>query len=247
MDAPETPSTDVECTTVWSFPKRGDWATHSPGYRGNWAPQIPRNLMLRYTKEGDTVLDPMVGGGTTMIECKLLNRRGIGFDINPAAVRLTQSALRFSSAASPEIIIKRGDARDLRGVDDSSVDLVVMHPPYADIVQYSDGKIPGDLSNHHKIEEFSTEMAQVAHSAYRVLRPGKYCGVLIGDTRRKGMYVSISSEVLKRFQDAGFVLKEDVIKVQHNCRMTGYWKWQSIKFNFLLIQHEHLYIFKKPR
>lgn len=242
----EDPSTDVECTTVWSFPKRGDWATHNPTYRGNWAPQIPRNLILRYTKEGETVLDPMIGGGTSMIECKLLNRRGIGLDINPAAVRLTQNALKFGKAED-NITVKKGDARHLVGIEDGSVDLVMMHPPYADIVQYSDGKIEGDLSNHHKIEDFSSEMSLVANSAYRVLKPGRFCGVLIGDTRRKGMYISISAEVLRRFQAAGFVLKEDVIKVQHNCKMTGYWRWQSVKFNFLLIQHEHLYIFKKPK
>jgi len=49
--------TDVS-TTVWSFPKRGSWATHKGDYRGNWAPQIPRALMLMYTKPGDIVLDP---------------------------------------------------------------------------------------------------------------------------------------------------------------------------------------------
>jgi DNA modification methylase len=75
-----------EITTVWSFPDRGKWKTHSGNYRGNFAPQIPRNLILRYSQEGDTVLDPMVGSGTTLIETKILNRRGIGFDINPEAV-----------------------------------------------------------------------------------------------------------------------------------------------------------------
>ena len=66
-----------EITTVWSFPERGTWATHSPKYRGNWAPQIPRNLIIKYTKEQDLILDPMMGAGTTLIEAKLLNRNGI--------------------------------------------------------------------------------------------------------------------------------------------------------------------------
>lgn len=53
---------NLETTTLWSFPDRGTWATHylNSKYRGNWAPQIPRNLILKYTKEGDIVLDPMV-------------------------------------------------------------------------------------------------------------------------------------------------------------------------------------------
>ena len=59
---------EIMSTTVWSFPQRGKWATHSAKYRGNWAPQIPSNLILLYSQEGDTVLDPMMGSGTTMIE-----------------------------------------------------------------------------------------------------------------------------------------------------------------------------------
>jgi hypothetical protein len=52
---------DMECTTVWSFPRRGNWATHKSSYRGNWSPDVVRNLLLRYSKEGDTILDPMIG------------------------------------------------------------------------------------------------------------------------------------------------------------------------------------------
>ena len=73
---------ELQMTTVWSFPERGDWATHNSKYRGNWSPYIPRNLLLRYSQEGDLVLDQFAGGGTTLIEAKLLNRNIIGVDIN---------------------------------------------------------------------------------------------------------------------------------------------------------------------
>jgi hypothetical protein len=68
-----------ETTTVWSFPDRGYWATHIGNYRGNWSPYIPRNLILRYTAPGDLVLDQMAGSGTTVVECKLLGRRAVGW------------------------------------------------------------------------------------------------------------------------------------------------------------------------
>lgn len=58
---------ELECSTVWSFPKRGNWASHQSNWRGNWAPEIARNLILRYSNEGDWLLDPMIGGGTTAI------------------------------------------------------------------------------------------------------------------------------------------------------------------------------------
>jgi hypothetical protein len=68
----------LEKTTVWSFENRGKWATHRGDYRANWAPEIPRNLILRYTEPNNLVLDQMVGSGTTLVECKLLNRNRIG-------------------------------------------------------------------------------------------------------------------------------------------------------------------------
>ena len=58
---------ELEMNTVWSFPQRGNWATHDAKYRGNWSPYIPRNLLLRYSKEGDLVLDQFAGGGTTLV------------------------------------------------------------------------------------------------------------------------------------------------------------------------------------
>ena len=70
----------LERTTVWSFENRGKWATHRGDYRANWAPEIPRNLILRFTSPGDTVLDQMVGSGTTLVECRPLDRNGIGVD-----------------------------------------------------------------------------------------------------------------------------------------------------------------------
>ena len=90
----EPPNLELEKTTLWSFPERGDWATHSGEYPGNWSPYIPRNVILRYTREGEVVLDQFVGSGTTLIEAKLLNRKGIGFDINENAVKIAQQKIR---------------------------------------------------------------------------------------------------------------------------------------------------------
>jgi len=142
-----------EITTVWSFPERGDWATHNPKYRGNFAPQIPRNLILRYSREGDIVLDPTVGSGTTLIETKLLKRKGIGFDINPSAVEIAYENLKFD-VDSYEQTVKVGDIRDLNEIKDDSIDLIITHPPYLNIIKYSDGKIDGDLSNITDVKSF---------------------------------------------------------------------------------------------
>ena len=144
---------ELEMTTHWSFPKRGDWATHDAKWRGNWSPYIPRNILLRYSREADL--------------------------------------LRL------------------------------------------------------KVSDFLEAMRPVASECFRVLRKGRFCAILMGDTRRKGCMVPMSFDVMRIFQDAGFTLKELIIKEQHNCKATGYWKTNSVKYNFLLIAHEYLFVFRK--
>ena len=235
---------EIPSTTVWSFPERGKWATHDPSYRGNWAPQVARNLILLYSKEGDIVLDPMVGSGTTMIEAKLLRRRGIGFDIHSEVVTLAKKACRFDSengTLEPEI--KIGDARNLKSINDEAIDLIVTHPPYLNIIKYGEKDVEGDLSQISNLQKFCDEIELVAKECYRTLKPNKYCAILIGDTRRKRHFVPLAFNVMQRFLKAGFILKEDIIKLQHNCTTTRY--WGSQERDFLLIMHEHLFVFRK--
>ncbi|MBI2092355.1 MAG: methyltransferase domain-containing protein [Deltaproteobacteria bacterium] len=240
-------SFEKETTTVWSFPERGSWATHNPKYRGNWAPQIPRNLILKFTNESGLVLDPMVGAGTTLIEAKLLNRNAIGIDINPAAVKLTNDHLKFEVDNSSKQDCYMGDARNLKKIADNSVDLVATHPPYLNIIRYSDGKIGDDFSNIGSLKKFLLTFEPCVKECYRVLKPDHYCAILIGDTRRKRHFVPIAYNVMRLFLANGFVLKEDIVKVQHNCQTTPKWRSMVEKYDFYLIMHEHLFIFRKPK
>ena len=233
---------ELETNTVWAFPNRGKWATHDAKYRGNWSPYIPRNIILRYSNEGDTVLDQFVGGGTTAVECKLTHRNFIGIDINPNAISLSQSKCNFEFKTDCTTKIMLGDARKLE-LSDESVDLVCTHPPYADIIHYSED-VEGDLS-HLSMKSFLPEIYKVAEESYRVLKKDKYCAVLIGDTRKNGMVQPLAFETMTMFRLAGFKLKEIIIKEQHNCKATGFWKTNSVKHNFLLLAHEYLFIFKK--
>ncbi len=241
----EVTNFEQEYTTVWSFIRRGNWATHNNNYRGNWSPQVVRNLILRYSKEGDYLLDPMIGGGTTAIECKLLNRHLLALDINPYAIELTQKAIDFQSEQTPKIKIALQDAKDLSLLKNNCIDFILNHPPYADIISYSNKKIQNDLSNIHDLEKFCDEMEIIAQEFYRVLKANKFCAILIGDTRQKTMYQPLAFMVMQRFLKVGFLLKEDIIKHQHNCQTTDYWIQKSKNANFLLIMHEHLFIFQK--
>jgi len=240
---------EEEQTSVWSFKQRGKWATHSGEYRGNWSPYIPRNVILKYAKPGELVLDYFCGAGTTAVESKLLGRRCFALDINDKAIELAKKNVDFEiddrgqQIYEPKLFVD--DARDLSFLQDNSVDLICSHPPYANIIHYTDSK-EGDLS-FFDIDDFLKEMSKVARESFRVLKPGRQCAILIGDTRRKKHVISLGFKFINVYLDAGFKLRELVIKRQHNCKTTGFWHANSIKYNFLLLAHEYLPIFEKPK
>jgi len=166
-------------------------------------------------------------------------------DVNREALERTKLALKFKIANESKQRIVKCDARNMKFIKNGEIDFVLTHPPYADIIKYSEGKNKDDLSNIHDIELFVNEIGAVAKELYRVLKPGKFCAILMGDTRRNKMYQPLAFKVMERFMKQGFVLKEDIIKRQHNCKATGFWVNRSKENNFLLIMHEHLFIFQK--
>lgn len=239
----------TERTTVWSFPDRGDWASHTPQYRGNWSPHVVRNVILMYSKPGDLVLDPMVGGGTTAVECKLLGRNSISSDVNTGAISITRDRLNLPSDAVKDLPESEhrtfvGDARNLDAIGTNSIDLIATHPPYANMIKYAP-TVDGDLSQINDYGLFFKEFRKAIKEYYRVLKPGAYCAILIGDTHNKGHYVPISNKMMIDFLREGFILKEDIIKREWNCESDRYIAKYSGS-NFLLTMHEHLYIFRKP-
>lgn len=262
---------ELEKTNIWSFPKRGDWATHQSNYRGNWAPQIVRNVVLRYSKPNETVLDQMCGSGTTLIECKLLGRNAIGLDINKNAVMISRDRLNFNYDPIQLTLPKTtqrtfvGDARNLNLIEDNSIDLIATHPPYANIIAYSNKKerVIGDISYSHTLVSYLNAIKEIAQESYRVLKSGRYCAVLIGDTRKHRHHVPIAFRVMECFFQAGFILKEDIIKYQWKTKQTRE-KWQGLAkvtgenwvqidkeaskgryTDFYLLSHEHLFVFRK--
>ena len=230
----------TQTTSIWSFPDRGNWATHNGKYRGNWSPHVPRNLILNYTKENDTVLDMFLGGGTTLVETKLLGRNGIGIDINPKAIELAKIAINCESEYNNEQIILNEDSRHT-SLNDNSVDFICTHPPYADIIKYSDG-IDGDLSMLN-VDDFLNEWDLIAKECKRVLKPGKKCAYMIGDCRKHGNVIPLGFKSMEVFINNGFTLKEIIIKEQHNCKSTPYWQNKNKQLGFYLLAHEYIFIF----
>jgi len=189
----------------------------------------------------------MVGSRTTLIEAKLLHRNAIGIDINQDAVELSKKALEFDYDTTCKQEVFKGDSRDLSIYNDNQFDLIIIHPPYLNIVKYSKEKIKEDLSSISSLPKFCDEIEIVAKELFRVLKPNHYCAILIGDTRKAQHYVPISHNVMDRFLRAGFALKEEIIKAQHNCVYSKRWEIKAKEYKFYLIMHEHLFVFRKPK
>lgn len=86
-------------------------------------------------------------------------------------------------------------------------------------------------------------MEKVASESYRILKPGKLCCFMMGDIRRNGNVIPLAFESMNTFLNQNFKSKEIIIKEQHNCKSSKYWK--SIKNKFLLLSHEYIFILQK--
>jgi DNA modification methylase len=240
-----------EKTTLWSFRNAGKWAVHDASYRGNWAPEIPRNLILKYSREGDWVLDPFIGGGTTAMECLLLGRNCHGLDINKGALSLARQRLTVlkkrlrshngNHNSFPTVRFHQNDARIMKPIQSSSVQLVCTHPPYLDIIEYTRNN-PADFSTITDPDRYIREMRKVFVEAYRCLKPGGVLCVLVADVRRSGKLIPLGFKLLNMLLDA-YELVEIVIKEQHNGSTNYFWKHKPQ--GFLRIAHEYLFILKK--
>lgn len=188
------------------------------------------------------MLDPFVGSGTTLVEAKLLGRNAIGIDINPDSIKLSKENLNFICPETPKIIIREGNARKMPFLKNSSIDLICMHPPYADIIRYSKD-IKDDIS-HLSYEKFLSAISDVAAESARVLKEKGICAFMIGDLRKNGYVLPLGMSSMLKFEGVGLILKEIVIKEQHNCKSSDY--WCERKRNFLMLAHEYIFIFEKP-
>lgn len=194
-----------------------------------------------YSNKNDIVLDQFVGSGTTIVEACRLGRLCIGIDINPKAIEI--SSARTKHIEKNKFRLLKGDATNLNKIKSNSIDLICTHPPYSDIIKYSEN-IENDISLLDE-EYFYNAIELVAKESFRVLKRGKFCAILIGDKRKKGSIIPMGFSVMQIFQNQGFKLKEIIIKEQHNCKSTDKWKIISKERKFYLIAHEYLFVFKK--
>ena len=250
---------ELESNTIWDFPIRGKWAVHVGDYRGNWPPQLVRNIILRYTQQGDLVLDTFMGGGTTLFEAWLLNRYSVGIDISKLAYQTATHRLAQMEELSkkderakivpkykPQLINADStfitDATAYQTIKQRSVKLLCVHPPYLDALAYTDGRLD-DLSQLKAPTQFLERIATFARGSTPYLASDNICAVLIGDVRKKGRIIPLGAMVLEVFMGLGFQLLDIIIKTQNRDRSSEFYYAAN---DGHLLAHEYLYILSWP-
>lgn len=245
---------EIITDSLWVLPKRDATGAHLAWYWGNFIPQIPHQLMMRYTKKGDWVLDPFLGSGTTLIECRRLGRNGIGIELNDDVSTRAEGLVRTEkNRFHTQARIVTGDSRtiDVKGLLEElgtkQIQLLLMHPPYHDIINFSTDE--KDLSNAASTEEFLKMFGEVLDNLTPLLERGRHFGLVIGDKYSKGEWIPLGfycmNEVLKR----EYVLKSIVVKNFEETRskrdQKQLWRYRALVGGFYIFKHEYIFIFKK--
>jgi len=250
---------DVITDSLWLLGARDKSGVHTGELHGNFIPQIPHQAMLRYTKQGEIVLDTFSGSGTTLIECRRLGRNGIGIELLPTSAKISQQLINSQSnpynvkteviegdSSKPETSQKVSESLKEK-YGKNSVQLIMMHPPYHDIIRFSDN--PQDLSNASTLEEFLNKFSDVVKNSSSLLDKNRYLVLVIGDKYSKSEWVPLSFYTMQKVLENGFKLKSIVIKNMVGNRAKrnaeNLWRRRALGGGFYIFKHEYVMFFQK--
>lgn len=236
-----------ESVSVWN--QRGLGASHSDAAIEKLHPapysytDVARVIRM-FTKQGQTVLDPFVGVGSTLKAAALEGRRGIGFELYPDFARLAK--LRLKQEVPSELLeanpqeVKQGDSRKLaKKLDENSVDLIVTSPPYWSILnKKSDhkqqqtreahglvtnyGDDDRDLGNIEDYDEFIEVLGNTLSDASLALKHKGYMVLIVGDFRHKSKYYMFHADIARAMEEHGFTLQAMNVLYQRHKRVFPY-------------------------
>jgi DNA modification methylase len=251
---------DILTGSLWLLGRRDGTGPHVGDYWGNFVPQIPNQILRRFTRRGEIVVDFFSGMGTTLIECRHLGRHGIGVElIEEVAARSRERIARAANEHEVRTEVIVGDSRKaetcggvvdaLKSLGDGQTDCVLLHPPYFNIIRFSQD--PRDLCNAPDLPTFLRQFKSVVENAWTVLRPGRFMALVIGDAFAKGEWIPLGFECMDVCREVGFRLKGINVKdIQGNERAKGksenLWRYRALRQGFYVFKHEYVMVFQRP-
>lgn len=250
-------TTDINVDSLWIISERDKSGKHTNVYHGNFIPQIPYQLLKRYTKPNDVVVDLFMGSGTTLYECENLDRKFIGFDINKQIIdfvlsKMVDSTIPYSICncdVTNSSLFKKKIEHSFNALQvDSKIDFFIAHPPYLDIVKFTNK--PEDLSQISDVNLFLEKLTNAISNGYSYLKKNGYFALVIGDVYKKSEVIPLAFYAMYAIKKKFNVkLKGTIIKnIEGNRGKLGsqnIWKYRALKSDYYLFKHEYIFVFKK--
>ncbi len=247
---------DINTDSLWLIKERDKSGKHKNVYHGNFIPQIPNQLIRRYTKQNELVFEPFLGSGTTLYECEKLNRKYIGFDINPQMLTYVNDNMQDDFK---DFYVNNCNSMDAKDVDENikkanekltckTAQFVLMHPPYMDIVKFTDNV--DDMSQIGDINEFVKKFKLVCENTLKYLDKNRYFALVVGDVYKNSEVLPLGfycMDMIKR--NFKVKLKGTIVKNIEGNRgklgAGGIWRYRALKSDYYIFKHEYIFVFKK--
>lgn len=245
---------DIITDSLWIIDKRDKSGNHKGDYHGNFIPQIPNQLMKRYTKKNDWILDPFLGSGTSLIECQRLHRNGIGIDIDPEILSIAKERA-ISEDGSSELEFINGDSSSidltstLKKHNVDKVNMIIMHPPYWNIIKFNDYK--ENIANTNSLEDFLNSFERIVDNTTQFLEDERYVAIVIGDMYKNSEWIPLNSHITQLMLNKNFKLKSIIVKNINETKgkqnQKAIWRYRALLGGFYIFNHEYILIFQKPK
>jgi DNA modification methylase len=245
---------EIWTDSLWIITERDKTGKHSGFYHGNFVPQIPRQLILRYTKKNEIVFDPFLGSGTTVFEAERLKRNFVGVEIQKELVDYVKKNIDTKNNFSNLVV---GDSSKKETFDEvknvlqnrkrKNIQLAIVHPPYADIIKFSN--LAGDLSNSKSLKDFLGRFSTVLKNTIEILEKNRYLAIVMGDKYAAGKWIPLGFYCLNEAQKLGLSLKSVIIKNMEGNRAKrnkeSIWRYRALSSDYYIFKHEYIFILKK--